>query len=278
MDYTGPNEADISSKVHDSTRASSDSGSTVSSSPSTQRSYSRPDPRKTPGRYSPSGPPTVPPKVSFASPSNRDKTPGAWYPPSVNHAAHPTDPSYPSHSSYPTNPSDHPSNPSYPHRPPWIPPAPPSYSAPPVLLPDSYNPQQRRAASPSSVSSAEDTQRTPPQAPGIAPVYHGYQSPNSSQTNQFTADAFDEKRKQVNFSIKVQPHLSGNEDEGDIFRQFNTAYTLPAFNNAEKTITPEIYDVVQTRLASKSDNRNHDIATLTFADETSLSHPETRWM
>lgn len=124
----------------------------------------------------------------------------------------------------------------------------------------------------------EATQATPPEDPNIAPAYDESELEDSTQRNEYVGEAFGEKQKQVNFSIKVQPNSSGHADEKNIFQHPTTAYTLPTFNSAEKTITPEIYDIVQTRLISKSDNRNHDVVALTFADETSLSQPETRWM
>ncbi|KAJ5924390.1 Mg2+ transporter protein CorA-like/Zinc transport protein ZntB [Penicillium verhagenii] len=55
-------------------------------------------------------------------------------------------------------------------------------------------------------------------------------------------------------------------------------YTRPTFNHGDNATKTEVYEIIQTELFAKSDDRNHDIATLRFEDKDGLSHPETRWI
>lgn len=293
------------------------SGSASPPSPSSQRSYVRSNPRRAhivepdfahsssqlspqfrstaedqiyTGPYPPQGTRAHQQPQQFASRSN---SPYPSYPYSRPYTSYPSYPSYPVYPSYPSY-GPHPSYGSYPSYGPYPsypfnlpyqsyrsypPPTPNSYHTSNIPLANSYKLQHHPLGAPTPSLPEERVQTPPSPSSTIAQTCNSFDATTFIQSKNNAADPFDVRETKVNNIIKIGHPLSGSaKGEDTNHLPPKKVYTQPTFNHGEKAIPTEIYEIIQTRLTTKLDDRNHDIATLIFGDKGGLVQAETRWM
>ncbi|KAJ5925581.1 hypothetical protein N7454_008220 [Penicillium verhagenii] len=141
---------------------------------------------------------------------------------------------------------------------------------PAVPSPSPYNLQHRAVGSPRQPE-AEVPPPTTSSAPKTARTY------DDLDKNRNPAYRFDAAESQINYVIECA--VTGSTEREDIGTPPRMeVYTRPTFNHGDNATKTEVYEIFQTELFAKSDDRNHDIATLRFEDKDGLYQPETRWM